>query len=72
MDYLFEESCDNSDDDFLYQKYSWILFDRLLHNDSWSIVVLVEYKLEYDDVLLILKMADKSVLFLNLYNENFM
>jgi len=72
MDYLYEEKHNDSDGNFLYRKYGRILFERLLSNNEWSIVVLIECKLDYDDVVLILKMAEKAVLFLSIYNENFM
>ena len=72
MDYLYEEKHNDSDGNLLYRKYGRILFERLLSNNEWSIVVLIECKLDYDDVVLILKMAEKAVLFLSIYNENFM
>lgn len=72
LDYLFEESFEESDAEFLYNKYSYLLYDRLLNNKDWSIVMFCEFKIENDDMILVIELAEKSLLLLNVFNENFM
>lgn len=72
IDYLFEERYDDSDELFLYEKFSENLFSRLLRNSDWSIIVFTEKKFENETVILLLKLAEKAVLFVSVFNENFM
>ena len=72
FDYLFEEKYKESDTDFLYEKYSYLLFKRMLYKPDWSIVVFIEKKLDNETIILIMKLAQKAVLFLSVFDENFL
>ena len=72
IDYLFEESHEESDREFLYDKYSAILFNRFLDNSDWSIVIILDRILDTTTIILTLKMADKALLILSVFNESFM
>lgn len=69
-DYLFEERNSESDIDFLFQKYSHLLYERMTKNKSWSIVVFTEEKLLKDDLILITELSDYALLFCSVFNEN--
>ena len=70
QDYIFEEKFDGSDEEFLYQKYIYVLYERMLENNDWSIVVILSKKMTPDTVVLITKLAEKAVLFMSVFNEN--
>ncbi len=72
MDYLFEERYEKSDDDFLNDNYFKFLYERMLKNREWSIVIIVDTKLSSEDVILVTKLASSKILFIRLFNENFM
>ncbi len=71
FDYLFEEKFSESKRDLLYDLYSGLFYSRLLNNNEWSVVVYVEEPLEIDTWILIMKLAVKAILILNVFNENF-
>lgn len=72
FDYLFEERFEKSDANFLYSHYSFILFERMLENREWSIVLILERPLDSKTIALTLKLADKVLLIMNVFYENFM
>ena len=72
LDYLFDDRFEDSDSDFLFHKYGHLLYERFLRNEEWSIIVFIDEILSHQTIILILKLADKSVLLLNVFNENFM
>lgn len=72
IDYLFEERFDDSDEEFLYNKYSIYLFERMLENKEWSIVIITDWELSHETLILVTKLAERVVLVLNVFNENFM
>ena len=72
FDYLFEVKYDESDDDFLFEKYGQFLFERMIENTMWSIVIFLDFEMDRDSLLLFMNLAEKAVLFMSIYNENTM
>lgn len=72
IDYLFEEKSAESDVEFLYEKYSYLYFDRLLCSEEWSIVLIVDEVIEEIVLVLVTKLAEKALLIFNVFNGNFM
>ena len=70
-DYLFEDKYENSDSGFLDEEYSYLMYNRLLNNREWSIVIFVSKRIENDTLILITKLADNAILFCSVFNENF-
>ncbi len=71
-DYIFEEKHEESDEDYLFTKYANVLFERALSNGKWSIIVYIDDSIDNETMILTIKLAEEKIVFLSIFNENFL
>lgn len=71
FDYLFPSQYTSSDEDYLFTRYGYILFERALRNLDWSVILIADIKLDKTTMILVTKLANFKILILNIFNVVF-
>jgi hypothetical protein len=71
-DYIFEERYEESDKDYLFFKYANILLEKALNNIEWSIIVFIDDSTDNETIILTTKLAEEKIIFISIFNENFL
>lgn len=72
IDYLFEERSEDSNESQLFLKYGYMIFDRLLLSNQWSVVLDTTEKIDSNTLVLVLKLSERGVLLYSTFHENFL
>lgn len=68
-EYLFERGYEQADHGYLFKKYMGNIFTKMINNETWSILILIDDILDANDLSLIFQLGTETVYLVSTFAE---